>query len=401
MDSQPTVLCIVGALFGRPFLFEAKRLGWRVCLLTEEKLLKEAWPRDQIDEVFAVPDLYDEKVVRNVVTYLARTRRFDRIVGLGEFDIEVAAALREHMRSPGMGETTARYVRDKLAMREKTKSDGILVPEFCRVLNYDELNEFFDRVEGPYMFKPRMGASAFKISKLFDRSELWPKLEELGDKQSTYLLEKFIPGDLYHVDSLVSDNKVAYASVSKYGIPMLDLNESGGIFTSRMLEAGSPDDKALQDLNRRVMKSLGLVWGSTHIEYIKDRNTGEFYFLEAAARIGGARIPDIVWHATGMCLWHEWAKIELKPKGQKYKLPKMRKQYGGGIFTLAKQEQPDLSDYNDPEVAWVQKKKNYAGLILTSPDANRIEELLAMYYPRFCEDFLAHVPYKAPAAVSA
>ena len=87
MDSRPTVLCIVGALFGRPFLFEAKRIGWKVCLLTEEKLLKEAWPREQIDELFAVPDLYDEKVVKNVVTYLARTRRFDKIVGLGEFDI--------------------------------------------------------------------------------------------------------------------------------------------------------------------------------------------------------------------------------------------------------------------------------------------------------------------------
>src|SRR5688500_8368871 len=243
------------------------------------------------------------------------------------------------------------------------------------------------------MFKPRMGASAFKISKLFDRAELWPKLDELGDKQSAYLLEKYIPGDLYHVDSLVSDKKVAYASVSKYGIPMLDLNESGGIFTSRMIETGTRDEKALQDLNRRVMKSLGLVWGSTHIEYIKDRDTGEFYFLEAAARIGGARIPDIIWHATGMCLWHEWAKIELLPKGKKYKLPKMRKEYGGGIFTLAKQEQPDLSNYNDPEVAWVQQKKNYAGLIMKSPDANRIDELLAMYYPRFAADFLAHVPY--------
>jgi phosphoribosylaminoimidazole carboxylase (NCAIR synthetase) len=394
MDSRPTVLCIVGALFGRPFLHEAKRLGWRVCLLTEEKLLKEAWPRDQIDEMFAVPDLYNEEIVRKVVTFLARTRRFDRIVGLGEFDVEVAASLREHMRSPGMGETTARYVRDKLAMREKAESDGIAVPEYCRVLNYDEINEFFDRVAGPYMFKPRMGASAFKISKIFDRSELWPKLEALGDKQSNYLLEKFIPGDLYHVDSLVSAKKVVYASVSKYGVPMLDLNESGGIFTSRMLEAGSPDEAALQEMNRRVIKSLGLAWGCTHIEYIKGRDDGRFYFLEAAARVGGARIPDIIFQATGLCLWHEWAKIELKPKEQKYRLPKLRRQYGGGIFTLAKQEEPDLSSYSDAEVAWVQKKKSYAGLIVTSPDAHRVEELLAMYHPRFVADFLAHVPYK-------
>jgi biotin carboxylase len=361
-------------------------------LLTEEKYLKDAWPRDQIDEIYAVPDLYDEKVVRNVVCYLARTRKFDKIVGLGEFDIEVAAALREHLRCPGMGETTSRYFRDKLAMRMKTKEDGIPVPEFVRVLNYDEIAEYFNRVSGPYIFKPRMAASSAKVSKIFNPEELWPKLEELGDKQSSYLLEKYIPGDVYHVDSLVSDRKVVFASSSRYGMPMLDLNTSGGIFTTRMVEKGSDDEKALQKINKEVMKSLGLVWGCTHIEYIKSREDGKFYFLEAAARVGGARIPDVIWHASGICLWHEWAKIELLPKGEKYRLPKARNAYGAGIFTLARQEHPDMSAYNDPEVAWVQQKKSYAGLVLTSPDSERVDELLAMYYPRFMEDFLAHVP---------
>ena len=400
MDTRPTVLCIVGALFGRPFLLEAKRLGWRVVLLTEERYLKEAWPRDQIDELYAVPDLFDEKVVRNVVTYLSRTRKFDKIVGLGEFDIEVAAALREYMRSPGMGETTGRYFRDKLAMRKKAHEDGIPVPDFVRVLNYDEINDYFNRVDPPYIFKPRWGASAMKITKIFNREEIWPKLEELGDRQTAYLLEKYIPGDLYHVDSLVNDSEVVFASASKYGVPMLDLNVSGGIFTSRMLERGSPEEQELQEINRKVMKSLGLVWGSTHIEYIKSSEDGKFYFLEAAARVGGARIPDIIWHATGLCLWHEWAKIELMPKGE-YKLPEFKDAYGGGLFTLARQEFPDLSAYNDPEVAWVQQKKHYAGLIVKSEDPARVEEILAMYYPRFARDFLAHVPFvERPAAAA-
>lgn len=394
MDNRPSVLCIVGALFGRPFLIEAKRLGWNVFLLTEERYLKEAWPREYIDDIFAVPDLYDEKVVRNVVCYLMRSRRFDKIVGLGEFDIEVAAALREHTRIPGMGETTARYFRDKLAMRLKSEEKGIPVPEFTRILNHDEVREYFERVEGPYIFKPRMGASSARVTKIYNQEELWPKLEALGDKQSNYLLEQYIHGDVYHVDSLISDRKVAFAAVSKYGMPMLDLNTSGGIFTTRMLEKGSEDEAALQDLNRNVIKSFGLKWGCTHIEYIKSSRDGQFYFLEAGARVGGARIPDIIWHSTGICLWHEWAKIELLPKGEKYKLPKARKVYGGGIFTLARQEQPDMSSYNDPEVAWVQQKKSYAGLVLASPDQERIEELLAMYYPRFTEDFLAHVPMK-------
>lgn len=394
MDNRPFVLCIAGALFGRPFMLEAKRLGWRVHLLTEEKYLKEAWPRDQIDEIFAVPDLYDEKVVRNVVCYLARTTKYEKIVGLGEFDIEVAAALREHTRIGGMGETTARYFRDKLAMRMKTQEDGILVPEFTRILNHGEVRDYMERVAAPWVLKPRMGASSAKVQKMFHPQEVWAKIEELGDKQAGYLLEKYVPGDAYHVDALVADSKVVYASASKYGMTMLDLNTTGGIFTTRMLKKGSDDEKALQAINKAVTKSLGMVRGTMHNEYIKSREDGRFYFLEASARVGGARIPDIVWHATGVCLWHEWAKIELMPKDHTYKPPVPRKEYGGGIFTLSRQEEPDLSSYNDPEVKWIQKKKHYAGLILSSPDADRTEELLVNYYPRFAEDFMAHVPMK-------
>ncbi|MBX7153855.1 MAG: ATP-grasp domain-containing protein [Candidatus Kapaibacterium sp.] len=388
---EKNVLCICGALFGRPFIQEAHRLGWNVYLMTEEKYLKEAWEREYLKDVFAVPDLYDEKVVRNVVTYLSRQIKFDKIIGLGEFDIEVAAALREHTRIAGMGETTARYFRDKLAMRMKAKEEGILVPSFVRILNHAEVKEFMDKTPAPLVFKPRMGASSAKVRKIFHPDELWTEVEKLGDKQSSYLLEEYIPGDVYHVDSVVWNYKPAYASVSKYGMPMLDLNTTGGIFTTRQIKLGSPDEKALQKINAEVIKAFGLKQGTTHIEYIKSKEDGKFYFLEAGARVGGARIPDVIWHATGLCQWHEWARLELRDD-DKYKAPKTKPMYGGGIFTLARQDFPDMSSYNDPEVCWVQNKKNYAGLIMRSEDPNRIEELLTNYYPRFAQDFMAHVP---------
>ncbi len=393
MESKKTVLCIVGALFGRPFLLEAKRMGWNVHLLTEEKYLKEAWPRDHIDQVYAVPDLFDEKVVRNVVCYLSRVIKFDKIIGLGEFDIEVAAALREHTRIAGMGETTSRYFRDKLAMRMKAKEEGVLVPEFVRILNHAEVNDFMNSVPAPWVLKPRMGASSSKITKMFHAQEVWNEIEKLGDKQSNFLLERYVAGDVYHVDALVNDSKVIFASCSKYGLPMLDLTTTGGIFTTRMIKRGNADEKALQKINKDITAAFGMVHGTMHNEYIKSKEDGKFYFLEASARIGGARIPDVVFRSTGLCLWHEWAKIELLPKGE-YKLPSYKKMYGGGIFTLARQDEPDMSVYSDPEVAWVQKKKNYAGLILRSENAERIEELLMNYYPRFAEDFMAHVPMK-------
>ncbi|MFN4768624.1 MAG: acetyl-CoA carboxylase biotin carboxylase subunit family protein [Candidatus Kapaibacterium sp.] len=385
---KKSVLCIAGALFGRPFISEASRLGWNVYLLTEEKYLKEAWEREYLTDVYAVPDLYDEKTVRNVVGFLSRTIKFDKIIGLGEFDIEVAAALREHLRIPGMGETTARYFRDKLAMRLKARDESIKVPAFTRILHHPDIKEWMESTPSPWVLKPRMGASSAKVKKIFHADELWSELEKLGDKQTSYLLEQYIPGDVYHVDSVVNDYKVVFAGVSKYGIPMLDLNTSGGIFTTRMIKKGSADDKALRQVNAHLIKSFGLKHGATHIEYIKSHADGSIYFLEAGCRVGGARIPDVVWHATGVCMWHEWARIELSDA---YVPTKAKPLYGGGIFTLAKQEFPDMSAYNDPEIKWVQNKKGYAGLIIASKSQERVEELLAQYYPRFAQDFMAHV----------
>lgn len=407
MDSRPTVLCIAGAVIGRPFMIYANQMGWRVLVMTTAKNLDQAWPREHVEDVFAVPDLFDEKVVKNVVSYIARNRKIDRIVPMGDFEVDVATMLREHLRVPGMGETTMRYFRDKLAMRMKAQEDGIAVPEFVHILNYDELNAYLNRVPGPWILKPRMEAASFGIKKINSPQELWDRLNELGDKQSGYLLEKFTPGDVYHVDSVVSEREVVFASASKYGKPMLALNQDGGVYTTRTIKRGTADEKALQKLNKEVIQSLGLVRGVTHIEYIKSAADGKFYFLEAGARVGAARIPDVIYRATDICLWHEWARLDLAGKdlekynlpgqGEPYKLPKARKDYAGVIVTLAQQEHPDMSAYNDPEVVWVQKKKYHAGLVVQSNDAARVEELLEQYAQRFARDFMAHVPLKANA----
>src|SRR5690348_17651152 len=105
-----------------------------------------------------MPDLADRQAVINAVSYLARTRQIDRIVPLDDYDVETAAALREHLRVPGMGDTTARYFRDKLAMRVQAREKGILVPDFVPVLNYDQIRAFLAETPPPWVLKPRSEA---------------------------------------------------------------------------------------------------------------------------------------------------------------------------------------------------------------------------------------------------
>jgi biotin carboxylase len=387
-----TILCVSSYEKGQEFLRTCKGMGCRVLLFTVEKLRDGDWPRESIDEMFFMPEELPVEDLIKAVSFAARSQPIDRIVALDEFDMENVSALREHMRIPGMGLTTVRYFRDKLAMRARAKEAGIPVPEFVPVLNYDALREFMGRVPAPWLLKPRSQASGIGMKKIHAPVELWPWLDELGDRQSTYLLEQFIPGSVYHVDSVASEREVIFAEAHAYGAPPLETSHQGGVFTTRTLPRDSADVKTLLEINRRVLDELGFLRGVTHAEFLKAHSDGKFYFLEVAARVGGAYISDVIDAATGINLWREWARLEVGAGKQPYQLPATRHDYAGAIVSLARQDQPDTSAYNDSEIVYRIAKYHHAGFVLKSPDSERIQELLASYSRRFQADFLATAP---------
>lgn len=392
-DGRPlTILCISSYEKGQEFIRACKGMGCRVLLLTVEKLRHADWPFEIIDEIFTMPEELSLQSLIYAVSYTARSQPIDRIVALDEFDMENVSALREHLRIPGMGLTTVRYFRDKLAMRARAKETGILAPEFLHVLNYDSLREFMSRVPGPWLLKPRSQASGIGMKKIHKQEELWPWLDQLGDQQSFYLLEQFVPGSVYHVDSVISESEVVFAEAHAYGAPPLETSHQGGVFTTRTLPRDADETRALQEINRSLIEGLGLVRGVTHAEFLKAHAGGKFYFLEIAARVGGAYIADVIEAATSVNLWREWARLEVGAGKEPYELPEMRGYYAGVILSLARQEHPDTSAYDDAEIVYRVNKFHHAGFILKSTSHERIEQLLDTYAHRFAGDFLATQP---------
>src|SRR5271165_4505396 len=382
--SRPiTILCVTSYEKGQEFLRTCKSLGCTVLLLTLEKLRNGDWPRECIDEMFFTPGELPLDGLMPAVSYAARSRHIDRIVALDEFDLENVAALREHLRLPGMGQTTMRYFRDKLAMRARAREAGVLVPEFAHILNYDDLREFMARVPAPWLLKPRSQASGIGMKKIHDAEELWPLLDQLGDQQSFYLLEQFIPGSVYHVDGIVSEKQVLFVEAHAYGAPPLDVSHEGGVFTTRTMRRDSKEVVVLKDIHQKLVEGLGLMRGVTHAEFLIAHSDNRFYFIEIAARVGGAYISNVVETATGVNLWREWAHLEVGAGKQPYQLPQARSDYAGVILSLARQESPDTSSYTDPEIVERISKYHHAGFLLKSPSAQRIEQLLRAYEQRF------------------
>jgi carbamoylphosphate synthase large subunit len=398
-DQRPiTILCLASEYKGMPFIEECGRQGARVVLVTPEKFADRPWPWDSIARHFKMPDLHTQPNITYAVSYLAREEDIDRIVALDDYDVATAAALREHLRLPGLGETQARYFRDKLGMRGQAAAHGIRVPAFTPVFNYDRLRDYMATVAPPWVLKPRFEAGAIGIRKLYDGEAVWRALDELGDQQSFYLLEQFVPGDVYHVDALLWNGEVVFAVSSRYGAPPLSVTQGGGIFNTRLLPRDSEEFHTTTDMAANVFRAFRLARGVTHTEFIRAHDDGQFYFLETAARVGGAHIDKMVEAATGIALWQEAARIELASvRGEEYVLPEHREGYAGLIICLARDQWPDLSAYDEPEIVWRVPREYHAGLLVASSQPERVSQLLDGYNERFARDFLMHAPNRKKA----
>ena len=386
-----TILCIATYKKGDEFLEECHRQGCRVLLLTEAKLKDAGWPREAIHAFYYLRREMPDEDIRKGAAYVGRTEHLDRIVALDDFDVETAAMLREYLHVPGMGITTARAFRDKLAMRSRARASGIRCPEFVHVLNDRAIRDWTTRVTPPWVLKPRGQAAAIGIRTVASERELWEIIHALGDARADHVLEQFIPGDVFHVDSLVFDGRVVFAVASAYGSPPMAVAHHGGIFVTRTLAAEDPQAAALKTANAGVLESFGLRRGVSHTEFILGRD-GEFYFLETSARVGGAFIVDVVEAATGINLWREWARIEIAGEHGAYAPPAAEARHAGIVLSLARQEEPDMTGYVEPEITRRIRKAHHAGLIVASPDERRVRDLLDSYVNRFYQDFHASAP---------
>ena len=392
------IVCLATYFKGADFIRECKENGCNVVLITKEKMLREDWPRESLDDLIAVPNDAGPPLFIDLLAFLARKARIDRVIALEEFDVVTAALMREHLCLPGLSGSGAKVFRDKLSMAVHSQRAGINVPDFVPLVNTEEVREFMERVPGPWIIKPRSDVSAIGIRKVDEPREVLRAMDEMNEREnlreraSYYLLARFIPGEVFHVDSVVNDGKVVFAGTNQYGRPPMQVAHQGGAYISRTLARGSADEKTLLATNKTLVKALGLERGATHAEFIKSDADGKFYFLEIAARVGGAYIAEVLEAASGVNLWREWARLEIADGKGPSKIVAPRKEYAGIILSLAKQEQPDTSAYVDQEITYRVKKRHHAGLIVRAQRLERVNELLDDYGRRFAEDFVAVAP---------
>jgi len=394
------IVCIASEQKGNEFLEQASSDGWRVTLVTRKSLLDAPWAWDAISEIRSVDEPAQPVDYVRAITNIAGSEKIDRVVGLDEFDVITAALTREHLQMPGLTSSYLRRFRDKLTMRNIAAASGIPCPDFIGAFNENDINDFLARVPAPWIVKPRFEVSAFGIRKCETADEVWGVLNDLDnrnnwrDHPSQFVIERFVEGRVFHVDSVVEGGKVRAAGVSQYGKTPFSVTHHGGVFTSSTVPYRAAIRRGLETVNTHLLKAFEYDRGVTHAEFLQSSATGEIFLLEVACRVGGAYIANALEYACNFNLWREWAKLETATKERPYKLPKLRKEFSGVALALANTEEPNTEHYVEEEIVYRVKKSRHVGFIFHSSSQKRVEELLSTYSERIANDFLAVVPAK-------
>ena len=239
--------------------------------LTADSLADAAWPRESIDAIHTIPRDIAADALRRRVAGIARAERLDRIVALDDFDVETAAMLREHLRTPGMGRrprAVPRQARDARARSERRHP----CPISWRWSTTTRSVEWTARVRRPWVMKPRSSAAAIGIKKS-TAEELWRALEAAGEARGLPVGAIRRKGDVYHVDSIVFGGEIRFAVAMKYGRPPMEVAHEGGIFITRRLPPDGDEAHAgLLTVNQNgAGRGLGLQRGVSHTEFIRAR----------------------------------------------------------------------------------------------------------------------------------
>jgi biotin carboxylase len=227
---------------------------------------------------------------------------------------------------------------------------------------------------------------------------VWTVLNELDgrntwrDHPSQFLIERFIEGSVFHIDSVVAGGDVKACGVSRYGTAPFKVTHYGGVFTSMTVPYRSKERKALEKLNAELLDAFEYSRGVSHAEFLQGDADGRFYMVEVACRVGGAYIANVLEHACNFNLWREWAKLETETEERPYQPPKLRKDHAGIALALANVDEPDTSHYADAEITYRIKKPKHVGLIFCSKKQRRVDELLGKYTDLIKQDFLAVAP---------
>ncbi len=254
----------------------------------------------------------------------ARIGEPDRLFGAYEQLQEPLAELREQLGVPGVPLETARNFRDKARMKDVLRAAGVPCARHALAETFTEAKAFADHVGYPVVVKPPAGAGSVATFRAASDAELADALAAAAPAPGDpVLLEEFIVGDEYSLETMSIDGSPVWHSLTHYLPTPLDVVRHPWIQWCVVLPR-EVDDPRYDDIKRvgtEALAALGMTTGLTHMEWFRRRD-GSVAVSEVAARPPGAQITTLVSRSTDTDFVHAWAQTMVEgtfdPPTRKY-----------------------------------------------------------------------------------
>lgn len=248
---------------------------------------------------------FAEEDIENIIGNLIKEKKLDiseiAIVTNDEAAIIPAAKLREKFNIKGANVQTSELFIDKIKMKEKVAKNGIRIPKFVSFnpVEYAKdkeryINNILKDLNTEQIFaKPIDSFGSNDLARLHTRSDLVNWCDAHSDSGTTqYELDEFLEGDLFHVDTIVVNEKIVEVQAYRYAYPLAEVLK-GEPHAGRLVSHEEDEYGKLISFNQKVLEALQpLPIGVTHLEIFKKQN-GEMVFLEIACRPSAGFTPEI------------------------------------------------------------------------------------------------------------
>lgn len=321
-------------------------------------------------------DRFDEALL--VEQYEQLFRSADVLIARSEFDLIIGAQLRERFGIRGETVQQVMPFRNKLMMRELAEQSNIAQPEFYSVEAFLQREDLVGR----FVLKPHSDAASNGIT-VGDSLDIKQAIGRLEDP-TTYLVERFTTGKIWHIDGWRQVGRVKGCVPSQYLGNCLEYAE--GIPLGSVQQ---PLTEEVLALTQDILDALGGSDGSFHLELI-EFEPGYYHFLEVASRVGGAGVAETFSLRTGVNLYHVDLCLALGLDVSKTVSSDLAPYYGWFVYTpihtpakesveaALKQVEPNLHSYTyNPDYVSLQNQNSYAAdaNLITGVSVGSVEQI--------------------------
>jgi len=274
------------------------------------------------DQVYLVEDVTNiTEVVKVTDEIIGNGGEFEAICTSYELAVEVAGELRDRYHVEGITLELSRYVRNKFEMKVKARELGVRCADHQTVNSEEDIRNFIEKFSYPVIIKPIDGAGTMHTFKVNSDRERVKFFEEMKSNKihinHKFIIEKFVDGEEYHVDSVVQGGEVKFASIGKYLSNCIDTvgtSKAVGsiVFPEEEFKTNETLARILK-LNSSVITGFGIDNSICHLECFV--NGDDIVFGEIATRIGGGiLIGSCILNTHSVDIFEEFINVEVYRK---------------------------------------------------------------------------------------